>query len=570
MRFLLSEYINLLKEDGELDTLITDLLIGMKFIPISKPQKGRQYGVDITATGIDIVDGKKKVFLIAVKQGNLTRSTWDGGINAVRSSLNQIRDSYIPISLTKAQRKLPIKIIVSTNGVINQNVLVDWSQYVNQNTTKKVEYGFWGTGEISAMLDEYLIGEKLFPEEYQSLLRKTLAFLDLPDYNLSHFYQLIELILSKQFKQKRQILKRLRLVRLCLNIIYKWSQDIDNLKPSIFASEKCLLLSWHFLQTGKHLNKSFALREFYQIHLLKRVIGVNYFNKVHKHYQTEYSLYRYSKNSLEYSLNVWQEIGIIANIGLTEIQEYKIYNDDGNSEQAERHYKSAISIGNALGLFLEKNPPSKYPEYDEHCIEISLALNLLYITRNINRAKNWIGEIALGFSDRYRIHKFFPLFRTSYDKLVDIHNEGDECEIQSSMIVPILAEYALVFNDPELYQFVRKVIDELFDDLNLQIWFPTEEMEELVCIKDYSHGEGKLKHSLTLYEDVEEYKEEMISEIELFGKEKNFEIFKAGFDTVVYVASRHYRSQPFPLTWRTIIENQKATGSKKKPKESTN
>ena len=176
MRFLLSEYINLLKEDKELDVLLTDLLVGMKFTTISKPMKGRQFGVDISAVGIDPEDGIKKVFLFAVKQGNLTRTTWDGDVNAIRSTLNQIKDTFIPTSLTNRLKKLPKKIIVCTNGVINQNVLVDWTQYIDQNTTDAVEYDFWGTGEITAMLDDYLVSEKLFPQEYQSLLRKSLAF----------------------------------------------------------------------------------------------------------------------------------------------------------------------------------------------------------------------------------------------------------------------------------------------------------------------------------------------------------------------------------------------------------
>jgi len=553
MRFLLSEYINLLKEDKELDTLLTDLLIGMKFTTISRPMRGRQFGVDISAVGKDPDDGKKKVFLFAVKQGNLTRTTWDGDVNAIRSTLNQIKDTYVTTSLTKRLKKLPIKIIVCTNGVINQNVLIDWTQYVELNTTDKVEYDFWGTGEISAMLDDYLVSDKLFPEEYQSLLRKTLAFLDLPDYDLSHFYALINQVLDKQSKQKRQILKRLRLVRLCLNIIYKWSQDNDNLKPSVFASERSLLLVWHFIQEGKHLEKNYARQELYQMHLLKRTIGVNYFNKVVKHYQTEHSLYKYSKNSLEYSLNVWEEIGIIATIGLTEIQEFRIHFNEDRKEQADTYYKSAVSISNALCLFIENNPPLKYPEYDLHSVEIALTLNLLNFTRNFDPAKKWISEITLGFNDNYRINKFFPIFRESYDKLVDIHNGDEDCEIQSSMIVILLAEYALVFKDEKLYQFIRKVINELFTDLNLQIWFPLEEMEDKICIQDYSHGEGTLKHSVVLYEDAEEYKKEMLAEIYLFGQEKDFKIFTHGFNIVAHVASRHYKSQPFPLTWRILM-----------------
>ncbi len=63
MKFVLKEYLELLKEDGELDSLITDLLFSMNIIPISKPQRGRQFGVDISAIGTDIDGGKKGVFI---------------------------------------------------------------------------------------------------------------------------------------------------------------------------------------------------------------------------------------------------------------------------------------------------------------------------------------------------------------------------------------------------------------------------------------------------------------------------------------------------------------------------
>ena len=559
MRFVLSEYIILLKEDGELDSLITDLLVGMKITPISIPQKGRQHGVDIAAVGPDPEDNKTKVFLFVVKQGNLNRSNWDAKVNSTRPSLNEIKDVYVNSLLEKKYKKLPIKIVVATNGEIVQNVQINWKSYVDSNSTKKRSYDFWGTAKIASMLDIYLDNEKLFPAEYQSLLRKSLAFLDLPDYDLSHFYTLIQKVLDKQPKQKRQILKKLRLVRLCLNIIYKWSQDNNNLKPSIYASERCLLLSWHFIQEGNHLDKNFVRQEFYKIHSLKRNIGVFYFNKVAEHYKTEHSIYKYSRNSLEYSLNVWEEIGIIATIGLTEIQEFRIHYREGNEEHAQTYYQSALSISNGLCLFIKNNPPSKYPEYDVHSIEIALALNLMNFTRNFNPAKKWISEMTLGFNNRYKVNKFFPLFRKSYDKLVDIHNGDEECEVHSSMIVLLLAEYALVFKDEDLYQFVRKIPTELFTDLNLQIWFPLEEMENKICIQDYSRGEGTLKHSVTLYENVEEYKKEMVSEMELFGPEKDFKIFKHSFDIVAHVASRHYKSQPFPLTWRVFMKQEVST-----------
>ena len=115
MNFLTSEYLALLKEDGELDTLLIDILNSKGITPISKPQKGRQYGVDIAAIGKD-KDGVEKLFLITVKQGDIKRSTWDSGQNSVRQSLNEIRETYINTSLTTRQKKLPKIIILATNG----------------------------------------------------------------------------------------------------------------------------------------------------------------------------------------------------------------------------------------------------------------------------------------------------------------------------------------------------------------------------------------------------------------------------------------------------------------------
>lgn len=554
MRFLLSEYISLLKEDKELDTLLIDLLIGMKFSIISKPMKGRQFGVDISAIGIDPDDNCKKVFLLAVKQGNLTRSTWDGNVNAVRSTLNQIKDTFVPTALTKRQKKYPIKIIVATNGLLNQNVSMDWAQYVDANTDSKIEYDFWGIHEISSLLEKYLENEKYFPEEYQSLLRKSLVFLDLPDYDLSHFYSLIKNILSKRHKQKRKILKRLRLVKLCLSIIYKWSDDNENLKPSIYASEYCLLHAWQYIAEGKHLDKTYVRLEFYNLHYLRRNIVIKYFNKTMNHYLIDYGLYNYSKNSLEYSLNIWEEIGIIATIGLTEIQEFNFM--ASHNKEADIFLKSAESISDALCSLIFKNPPSKYPEYDVHCVEIALALNLLILTNKHDFAKKWISDITLGLNDRFKLFKLFPLFRKNYENLVDIYLDEAESKVKSSMIIPILAEYALILKDDNLYHFIRKITKDNFPDLDLQIWFPVKEIENLICIKDYSSNEGTLKLGVELYSNAELYRKEIREEINKFGIERGFKFFAYGFDLIAHLACRHYKGQPLPLTWRYMISPQ--------------
>lgn len=555
MRFLLSEYISLLKEDGELDTLITDLLVGMKITPLSKPEKGRQYGVDIAAVGIDPIDKIKKVFLIAVKQGNLTRTNWDSGVNSVRPTLNEIKDTYLNVILDKKLKELPKKIVVCTNGEIVQNVQINWSSYINENSEDNLEYTFWGIGKISEMLDVYLDNEKLFPLEYQSNLRKTLAFIDLPDYDLSHFYELIGKILQKEEKQKQKIIRQQRLVRLCLNIIYKWSEEIDNLKPALLAGERCMLLSWDWLQKGEQLNKRYARSEFYKLHSLKRTIGINYFNKVNTHYTTPHSLYKYSKNNLEYTFSVWEEIGLLSTIGLTEIQEFQIHHREGNKEHAKTYLRGAYSIANALSALILQNPPSSYPVYDEFNIEVALALNFLIKMGNTDVAKTWINNLGVGIHDNFVLNGFFPLFLTNFDKLVDIENGDDVCDIDSSMLLSILIEYSAVLNEAPLYNALREIIKDKFADLNLQIWFATEETEDFFCRKNYDRDTGTVKHSIEIYEKMEDYQSELIEEIELFGPENKFSIFTEGFDIMGHLASRHYRAQPFPIYWRSLLKS---------------
>lgn len=357
----------------------------MKITPISLPEKGRQHGVDIAAVGIDPEDKKRKVFLIVVKQGNLTRSNWDSKVNSVRPSLNEIKDVYINSMLESKYTDLPIKIVVATNGEIGQNVQINWKQYIDQNTLENRKYEFWGTGEIVSKLDNYLISEKLFPAEHQSLLRKTLAFIELSDYNFTHFYELIQQILNKNEKQKQKILKKLRLLRLCLNIFFKWSQDINNLKSSVLASERCMLSAWDWIAKNQHFEKDYFKQEFYSIYSLKRRIGIVFFNKVASHYTTQHSIYRYSKNNLEYSLNCWEHLGILSTIGLTELQEFKILIASGKEEEAKVLLESAKTISNVLASFIANNPPLNSPNYDEHSIEIALALRLLWITSNLQQ-----------------------------------------------------------------------------------------------------------------------------------------------------------------------------------------
>jgi len=90
VRLIVREYLSMLKESGELDSLLGDLLLSMDIEPISKAQIGvRQYGVDLAGVGTDPDEsGSKKVFLFTIKAGDIDRNNWDTKKQDVRPSLN--------------------------------------------------------------------------------------------------------------------------------------------------------------------------------------------------------------------------------------------------------------------------------------------------------------------------------------------------------------------------------------------------------------------------------------------------------------------------------------------------
>ncbi|WNH11996.1 hypothetical protein [Thalassobellus suaedae] len=504
MNFLTSEYIALLKEDGELDALLIDILISKGITPISKPQKGRQYGVDIAAIGKD-KDGLEKLFLITVKQGNITRVIWDSSPTSVRQSLNDIRETYINISLTRSQKKLPKKIIVATNGELEQTIQTSWVQYTETYNKNDVEYEFWGIDDISKMVSDNLLSERLFNSEMRSLLKKTLAFQELKDYDLNHYNKLVDLILEKPIKTKKPLLKRLKLLQICLSIVFKWAEDNGYIKSAIYAADKTILKSYEWLNSQGHFKEKFSHLEFYNIHLLRRKIGIAYFNKVNEHYFVEHSLQRYSRNQIEYSLTVWEEIGIIANIGLTEIKHYQYHFDPKNPSFSDIYEKSTITIAETLISLINTNPPSHYPLYDDHIIDIEPALRFLYLVGFKEQCVKWLRRLVVGIHDAKILKDFFPLFRSNYENLVDYYIGSKEQDEKSSMLLTLLADWSAILNNKEAYDDLQKIM-ELFDNkLNLQIWFPKSETEDYYLNYGYSRKSGKVKHSITLYSLIEDY-----------------------------------------------------------------
>jgi hypothetical protein len=271
MRLIIREYLSLLKEKQELEKLVPDLLLAMNIEPFTKPQVGvRQYGIDIGAIGQD-EDGIEKVFLLVLKRGDIGRTEWDSNPQAIRPTLEEVKDVYLRTHIKPEHEKLPKKIILCTGGDLKQEIWENWIGYVRTNALKgKREYVFWGGDRLSILIMDHIFNEQILPAELRGAFRKTLALLGDRDYNLNDFYSLIEkLLFQTDFSSERsdfslnRVVKTLRLLNLCLTIIFYWSKQEDNLKPALVSAERTTLLVWDFLRRNALLDNAPGRKYFF-------------------------------------------------------------------------------------------------------------------------------------------------------------------------------------------------------------------------------------------------------------------------------------------------------------------
>ena len=118
MKLILKQYLSSLRERGELDVVLPDLLSQLGLNVFSRPGRGtRQDGVDVGAVGC-LFGGEEKVYLFSVKPGGLTRRDWlNESQQSLYPSLTEILYAYIPNRLPTEHRGKPIVICIVVGGI---------------------------------------------------------------------------------------------------------------------------------------------------------------------------------------------------------------------------------------------------------------------------------------------------------------------------------------------------------------------------------------------------------------------------------------------------------------------
>lgn len=557
MQLIIKQYLSLLKESDELDRLLPDLLLSMGIEPTSRAQAGpRQYGVDATAVGRD-ENGKKTFFIFTIKQGDIGRSDWDGTPQCIRPSLDEIKDVYIPTHIEEKYKDLPKRIIVCTGGEKKQAIALNWSQYVNQNQESgQLEYDFWGGDKLSLLIEEHLFNEAIIPVELQSSLRKVLALVSDPDYDLSDYHSILNGILIetdygdvKKPSGRKKVCKALRTVNLCQNIIHFWAKNEGNIKPAVYCSEKTVLYGWDFVRRHELYKSKKIAPIFYEIYKTLHRIYADYFVKVQGHCYVRNGFCGYGRHHVQENLNIFEHLGLLSTTGLLCLYQALI-------ESNEELLGNANIVLDALKAYIDNHHATALPCYDEHIIEISAAILFLSTLDEKEFVNEWIGRIVDQVVFSYRsMGQYFPIHSDSFDDLVALNvsrTVKKEELFGMSTLLPILAQWCIALDLDQSYTLIREVVEKFFPECTLQIWYPDEETDALLYVGS-ANRTGAVDAPIELVEDIEEMEKRMTQAQKNTINIDDITSVTHGLIVLPILASRQYRTPLMPFYWQHSV-----------------
>ncbi len=516
MRLILKDYIETLKEEIELETLLENILIMNDYTDIVRPQKGvAQHGVDFSA--------KKNgtLYLFVLKQKDIDKNNWNSGNNAVRPTLDEIQDVYIPERIKEFGSK--INIVVCTNGIIKQNVQADWKGYIRRNAKENIKYSFWGIDELTAMTEQVLLNEYLFEDDIKRDLRKSLYFYE-EDVNFVYYKKLLEKLISKinVLDRRKKIYKKYLIVYLLINKMCISYASEKNVKLAEKMSEKALIVFWKFIVKNNLYEKNEEIETLIALYKQYEECCENYLKEIKKVYNYSPSFPIYSP--LEYRITTFETIGFISSYT------YYLYYYYGKTDKVIENTNILITIiNNNAGFF--------YPVFDLNSIEINTLVFLLKEIGN-NQAEILVNILISKMIHRMNISKYYPVEYENYDKALMIEFNEEVDEFNASVLITNLLEWMKIFKNEEE---IKNVIDYLYKK------FPNMTLNTIQIDLQSENGyfEENIYDSIVSY--VLDYKETLIDvnstidKINDNNKLSEYNFFRYGSLPILFITARNYR-----------------------------
>ncbi|CAN5495729.1 hypothetical protein BH10PSE12_BH10PSE12_07790 [soil metagenome] len=553
---IVREFFRGLKERHELDAIIPELLTAMGFEVISRPMVGtRQYGADVAAIGVDD-DGIRKLFLFVIKKGDLTREEWDDSPQAVRPSLNEVRDAYLS-GVAPEHKGLPVVVCITVGGIVRENILKPVNGYMANESKGGIEFRLWTGDTLTGKIVNGALREEVFPPALRTLLRRAAALVEEPDAAFAQFARLVEEVAANEALEP---VARVRILYLALWILTVWGREANNLDAPYRASELVTLRAWALLwpkiETDRSQKRA-ASHSFMEVVLLHLLIWDElYAQKVLPHAGELHALSfaAWSHEALDVNIALFETVGRVAMGGLW--QAWLESGPGGGPDLIAKPSAKLAAIATSLAKMVETNPALWTPACDEHGIDMTLALMLLVIVpQTRGTAAYWVSQTARATMICYQRGSRFPVVETDYATLIRLPLEPDEAQRKAltagSILYPILAIFAWGLGDTPLVGELGAFQSEALAHSNFQTWVPNARSEARIWLGE-RNGSGL--GSLAIGEDASGMIAAIRREIGQNVAYPALSAIKLDHWPMLLLACRAYRLPPPPHLWLPLLD----------------
>lgn len=561
---IVREFFRGLRERDELDAIIPELLTAMGFEVVSRPMVGtRQYGSDVAAVGVDD-DGVRKLFLFSIKKGDLNRREWDGDAEqALRPSLNEIKDVYLS-GVAPEHEGLPVVICITLGGIVLENTLPMVNRYMKREAGNGIEYRLWTGDTLTRKVVDGALREEVFPLEQRTLLRRAAALVEEPDAAATQFARLIDRVASDETQDR---VARARVLYLALWILTVWGREAGNLEAPYRCSEMVILRCWELLwreiedDRGTRLAASHTLNEIVELHL--RVWDQLYLEKVLPHAGSLHALgfAVWSHEAVDVNLALFETVGRVALGGLWRAWLESEPGSPPRVAEAPSAELSEIAVG--LARVVRSNPALLTPITEEQGIDLTLALMLLAIVPATQKAAAyWVKQCSRATRLSYHRKRGYPVSSSDYAMLIRLGEASEEDRrkerTQGSIIQPILAAFAWGTGQPDIATEIDEFQREDLAHSNFQTWVANIRTEEKLWVG--RRPVGSSLGSLKVGAEGAELIETLRREVARNTAHAELSAIRLDHWPILLLACRHHMLPPPPQTWLPLIEQVAASG----------
>lgn len=582
MKLIFRQYLASLRERRELDAVVPDLLSELRYTVTSRPSIGtRQYGVDVAALSPPDTEGKRKLYLFSLKQGDLTRPDWDGTPQALRSSINEIIDVYIPTRVAKAHRKYDIVICLCFGGDVQEAVRDNVTMFTNGLTRDGLSFEEWNGDYLAGLLVEGVLREQLVRSELRTTFQKAVAMVDEPEVSFTHFAALIRALCATTDTTPRQRTTILRQLSICLWVFFVWARDTGNIEAPYRASERALLHAWRLIRddigrTGKASEEAgIAYADLVDLHftIWDALIGEKILPFVDK--QHAISVAVNSAASVDVNLKLFETLGRVAMRGL-----WHLWSKAGTAllpdVRSDWASPEAADLAQQVVQLIRNNPILITPITDEQAVDIGVALLFLTMVAPWQpAARNYVDALIERTSLAFRTHNRYPTIHSDYRSLIDYPRERTDeyrqAQTKASTLYPLLSIWATSIGESQGAAYLPKFFAKFMGHCNTQFWIADAATETGFYVGETQHGASL--GGLPITEDGGELMTILTAECAPSKAFLELSAIRLGHWPILALACRHYRLPLPPDLWIGVIKAMRdsrtldgaASGRKRRP-----